>query len=182
MEPQTIPSNALPTRQYPAPPAVHWFVLLLVYVIYCAILLMFVPSYLLRVTAPIFLSAWSIYLCLWIRELNPRTNTLILADASLAVSLAAAALSLFAPKDSLLNLFVGLLVLIRLALYLFLIYGIREELEKHYNEHEPVGLNLSPTMTFFFSFYYFQYHLYRIAKQKQAQDPASLGPLQIPLS
>jgi hypothetical protein len=182
METQSIPDSALPARQYPAPPAVHWLALLPLYAIYCVFLLIFVPAYLLRVIAPIFDGAWAIYLCLWIRDLNPRTKTLIFADANLGVLLAAGALGLFAPPGSLLNLFVDLLLVIRVVLYLYLIYGVRDELVKHYNKREPAGLQLGPVATFFFSFYYFQYHLYRIAKQKQTQSGVSFGPPQTPLA
>jgi hypothetical protein len=47
------------------------------------------------------------------------------------------------------------------------IYSIRNELQTHYNRIEPIGLQLGGIMTFFFSFLYFQYHLYKIAQLKQ---------------
>jgi hypothetical protein len=47
-------------------------------------------------------------------------------------------------------------------------FVMRGSLEEHFNTVEPVGLQLSPVMTFFFGGIYFQYHLNRINAMKQA--------------
>ena len=44
---------------------------------------------------------------------------------------------------------------------------IRADLLRHYNEREPIGINLSPGMTFFFAFFYIQSQLYPIAQLKR---------------
>jgi len=54
-----------------------------------------------------------------------------------------------------------------------LTFVIRAELLKHYNEREPAGLKLGLFMTFFFSYLYFQYHLYKIALAKKQQHTIS---------
>ena len=45
---------------------------------------------------------------------------------------------------------------------------MRRSLLAHYNEVEPVGLELSRVMTLIFNVLYFQYHFTRIAKLKEA--------------
>lgn len=174
---------------YPAPPRVHWLVLLLVpiiaYIAICILAPNTEPGDLtaeLKVASTLLYGAWTIYLCLWIRDLNPQTKTLIVAVVVSCAHLAAAAIALFPPPSDLLF---ALRLILRLMAAIFgflLIFAIRDELQQHYNKREPIGLNLSPVMTFFFSYYYFQYHLYRIAKQKQAQSIACLGSSQTPTS
>jgi hypothetical protein len=43
---------------------------------------------------------------------------------------------------------------------------MRRSMEDYYNSAEPVGLQLSGVMTFFFNVIYFQYHLNRIRQFK----------------
>jgi hypothetical protein len=47
-------------------------------------------------------------------------------------------------------------------------FSMKASLEEHYNNAEPIGLTLSPVMTFFFNTIYFQYHFNRINEAKQA--------------
>ena len=167
---------------YPAPPAVHWFALFLVIFILAVAILLLIPGSRTSLFSPIFPAAWSVYLCLWIRDLNPRSRTIIFADIHLAFALIAALVSPFALPSSLLKVLLDFWLIGGFVIYLFLVFGIRDELEKHYNEREPIGLKLGPIMIFFFSIYYFQYHLYRIAKAKGTQTAASLGHTQTPAS
>jgi hypothetical protein len=167
---------------YPAPPRVHWLALFLVIAILYLSIWIFIPASRTSLLSPVFLGAWGVYLCLWVRDLNPGSRTIILADAKLAFALIAALVSPFALPSSLLKVLLDLWLIGEFIIYLFLVFGIRNELEKHYNEREPIGLKLGSFMTFFFSFYYFQYHLYRIAKEKHAQSLASLAPSQTPSS
>jgi hypothetical protein len=53
-----------------------------------------------------------------------------------------------------------------LVLGIIAIFVIRAELVRHYNQQEGFGLVLGPVMTLFFSFVYFQYHLFDIAEQR----------------
>ncbi len=55
-------------------------------------------------------------------------------------------------------------------------FTFRGELEQHYNGPEPVGLNLSGVMTFFFGGLYFQYHFNRINAIKQGMRYAAGVP------
>jgi len=47
------------------------------------------------------------------------------------------------------------------------IFKMRTSIVNYYNTVEPIGLKLSPIMTFFFNIYYFQYHFQRIATWKK---------------
>jgi hypothetical protein len=64
------------------------------------------------------------------------------------------------------------------------VYVIRAELHFHYNVREPVGLYLNGIMTFLFSLFYFQYHLYKIAKLRERNGNRPFyyqaGPLPLP--
>jgi hypothetical protein len=52
-------------------------------------------------------------------------------------------------------------------------FRMRRGLLDYYNSEEPIQLKLSGVMTFFFSIYYLQYHLRRIATwKKTGQLPA----------
>jgi hypothetical protein len=160
---------------YPAPPAVHWLALFLGIFILAVIIWIFIPGSRTSLFWPVFPAAWSVYLCLWIRDLNPRSRTIIFADAYLAFALIAALVSPFALPSSLFKVLLDFWLIGKFVIYLFMVFGVRNELEEHYNEREPIGLKLSSIMTFFFSIYYFQYHLYRIAKAKEAQIAINVG-------
>src|ERR1700723_2882661 len=88
---------------YPAPPAVHWFALFLILFILGIAIWLLIPGSRTSLFSPIFPAAWSVYLCLWIRDLNPRSRTIIFADAYLAFALVAALISPFALPSSLLK-------------------------------------------------------------------------------
>lgn len=47
---------------------------------------------------------------------------------------------------------------------------MKASIEQHFNTVEPIGLQLSGVMTFFFNVIYFQYHFTEIARAKQAQQ------------
>jgi hypothetical protein len=68
------------------------------------------------------------------------------------------------PVMILVNLVVGLLPAVFAIIGVF---GMRRSLVNYYNTVEPIGLQLSGVMTFFFAIFYFQYHFMRIANWKQ---------------
>ena len=65
------------------------------------------------------------------------------------------------PVVSLLNLLYFIMIFVAR-------FVMRGSLLEHFNTAEPVGLRLSPVMTFFFGGIYFQYHLNKINAIKQA--------------
>jgi len=46
-------------------------------------------------------------------------------------------------------------------------FYVRGVLQQYYNTVEPINLNLSGVMTFFFNVFYFQHHFRRIAEGKR---------------
>ena len=59
-------------------------------------------------------------------------------------------------------------------------YSIKNALEEHFNSVEPMGLQLSGVMVFFFNVFYLQYHLSEIRKWKLSGGQAmSAGGLSI---
>jgi hypothetical protein len=48
-------------------------------------------------------------------------------------------------------------------------FAMKAALEDYYNNEEPIGLQLSGAMTFFFAVFYFQYHFTRIREMKDQQ-------------
>ncbi len=60
----------------------------------------------------------------------------------------------------------GLSVLLTIGSYIvfyFGAYSIRRSMLEHYNKVEPMQLKLSSAMAFYFSTFYLQYHMTRIA-------------------
>jgi hypothetical protein len=66
----------------------------------------------------------------------------------------------------------GLLFLGGAVYWLVAIFSIRNAMQVYYNSVEPMGLNLSGGMTFFFGCIYFQYHFTRLARERQARMAA----------
>ena len=56
--------------------------------------------------------------------------------------------------------------LIGFVLFVIAEFQMKNDLEDYYNTTEPINLQLSGVMTFFFAVWYFQHHLSRIAKWK----------------
>lgn len=135
---------------YPLPPRLHWAVLLAAYVAAAAVVFWLKPGQLRDLLSNVFIAAWPIYLCIWIRKIDSRSQSLYWALASFATGF-----------------------LFSWLLWLVVIFEIREELLEHYNKREPVFLRLNFWLSLLFSFVYFQYQLNAIAKEK-ALDLAEL--------
>lgn len=160
-------SEAEPRNGYPAPPNVHWGVLLgaLFAVAFLACLL--VPKGYWNLVSNLSFDAWAIYLCLWIRKLEPSAMSIFWLATYVALQLSFSVPGDPVPANKGITIFAATLALLCLAMWFTTIYAIRAELHFHYNEREPIGLYLSGVMTFFFSFLYFQYHLYKIAQLRE---------------
>ncbi|MGD0446715.1 MAG: hypothetical protein ABSA39_22495 [Edaphobacter sp.] len=161
---------------YPAPPRVDCIVLCLVGLTIKWLITQYSPAQYHDLLYSLVVDGWAFYLCRWIHAINPEARSPFWCDVYLVVQLSFAALSTHAkPHGWLLGLYI-LLVIASATLGIATIFLIKGDLEKHYNEREPIGLVLNGWLTFFFSFVYFQSHLSRIAKEKQAQSLAGLGP------
>jgi hypothetical protein len=164
---QSIQPGIYPGSEYPPPPAVHWFALLLASIAAGILINWLAPAPYRNLLQSLVGDGWAFYLCLWIRQIEPDSHTAFWCDAYVVVELGYAALTIRQNPIGLLEITTGILGFASFALGIATIYMIRADLLKHYNEREPIGIYLSPVLTFFFSFLYFQSQLYEIAKQKK---------------
>jgi len=114
----------------------------------------------------IFLIVWMFIQASWARKINPASN----ATAQLAGYLFLFVLSEVigaATSDGLKSVSLLLLLGSYVAFY-FATYSIRRTMLDHYSKVEPMQLKLSAAMTFFFSTFYLQYHMTRIADMKNS--------------
>jgi hypothetical protein len=148
---------------------VHWFVLLLVWWVLIALIGWLAPQSYQNLLNSLVADAWVFYFCLWIRALDPESQSPFWCDVYVVVELACAATTIQQSPSARHMWITGILGLASSVLGIATIYLIRSDLKKHYNEREPIGLQLNPWMTFFFSFLYFQSQLYGIAQFKKRQ-------------
>ena len=167
---------------YPAPPRVHWAVLLIAFWGSSWLIFAYAPVAYQDLLTSLVADAWAFYLCRWIHSINPEAKSPLWCDIYLVAELVYAGLSVWQNPPRFVALVIAVLALASVVLAIATIWLIKGDLEKHYNEREPVGLVLNGFMTIFGSFIYFQSHLYRIAKEKQAQSLANLDPSQTPSS
>lgn len=138
-------------REYPAPPRVHWAVLLLLIACTEVLVCYFFPEPYRNFAIYAVAAAWPTYLCIWIRRLNPRASSLYWAIASIVTG-----------YGFLFSWLLGVVV----------IFELREELLEHYNRREPIGLRLNWFLTIIGSVIYFQFALNKIARSKEAAAQA----------
>jgi len=105
------------------------------------------------------------------RKVNPRSNAVffyigytVLSFGGTIARLALMAASGFQHQYLSLAIPLSLVAWVLIELGFF---DMRRSMEEHFNGPEPVGLALSPVMTFFFGPYYFQYHFTRINEMKR---------------
>ena len=139
------------SREFPAPPRVHWAVLLLLIGCAEALVCYLFPGPYRNFAIYAVAAAWPTYLCLWIRRLNPRASSLYWAIASIVTG-----------YGFLFSWLLGVVV----------IFELREELLEHYNRREPLGLRLNWLLTILGSVVYFQFALNKISRMKEASSEA----------
>jgi len=139
---------------FPAPPHVHWAVLLVLIASAEALACWLFPTPYRNFAIFAIAAAWPTYLCIWIRKIEPRASSLYWAIASLVT---------------------GCGFLFSWLLWVVVIFELREELLDHYNRREPLGMRLNWILTILGSVIYFQFALNQIAHQKEsALDLVSL--------
>jgi hypothetical protein len=175
MDQPSLIAPPLTSPQYPAPPLVHWSALLIVAIIAGVLFDRLLPDSAADFAVTLLWGAWVIYLCLWIRKLDANSKAFLWALASIAVALACDAFNLPQNPSSVMIWISYGLEISDFGLGIAVAFVIRAELQDHYNNREPIGLHLGGVMTFFFSYLYFQYHLYEIAqfKKRQAEGDVS---------
>lgn len=152
---QTQPfSNPAAQRQtasadsFPAPPKLHWALVLLFTIL----------------TLGIFMLVWMFIQSSWAKKIDPASNATTQFIAYLVMFVVSQILTESA-SNGLKAL--GLLVMIgSYIVFYFGAYSIRRSMLAHYNHVEPMQLKLSAAMVFFFSCFYLQYHMTRIARWK----------------
>lgn len=135
------------SQAFPAPPRIHWAVLLLLIGLAEALACLLFPPPYCNVAIFAIAAAWPTYLCIWIRKIVPSASSLYWAIASLVT---------------------GCGFLFSWLLWIVVIFELREELLDHYNRREPLGMRLNWFLTVLGSVIYFQFALNQIARQKDS--------------
>jgi hypothetical protein len=136
--------------QYPPPPSLHWGIVLALDIFTCGL----------------FGWAWIIVQAAWIKKVEPQSKALVYIIIAIALFFAGGATN----ASHQVAAFGGLFSLAGLAIWLVGVFSMKASIEQHFNTVEPIGLQLSGVMTFFFNVIYFQYHFTEIAQAKKAQQ------------
>ena len=157
--PQPLPTAPVGrVALYPDPPDLPWWVALLLGL----------------VTAGLFFVVWDIVQAAWVRRVQPASNALALYIA-IAVLYVVRLPSNWGSINY--DLFGGpavgphhgfLLFLIWLGLYIASRTAIRQDLLRHFNGPEPIGLRLNAFLVYVLGGVYLQYHFNRINEVKRA--------------
>jgi hypothetical protein len=151
-----IPVPVMPAPQrpvayadpYPPPPGLHWGIVLALYFVTCGL----------------FGPVWIIVQAVWVRRVQPNSKGILFVTTAVALFFLAGVLNRPAKEIA------GLVEIVGAIVWLIGIFSLKASIEEHFNTAEPIGLQLSGVMTFFFSFIYFQYHFTEIARLKKSQQ------------
>jgi hypothetical protein len=154
---QAVPMQGSPL----VPPDFHWGLVLLIGVFTCGL----------------FFSAWMIVEAAYVRKIRPESKGLMFVIIAVAGSyLGGFANGLISALNHTNPQPLGHLITIIFAIiFLGAAFQMRSDLEEYYNTTEPINLQLSGVMTFFFAIFYFQHHLSRIAQWKKTGTLAPQG-------
>jgi uncharacterized protein DUF4339 len=146
---QAVPMQGTPL----VPPDFHWGLVLLIGICTCGL----------------FFSAWMIVEAVFVRKIKPDSKGLMFV----IIGVVGGYLGGFA------NGFISainhanpqplghLITMTTAIIFLVAAFQMRTDLEDYYNTIEPINLQLSGVMTFFFGIFYIQHHLSRIAQWKK---------------
>ncbi|HTS29408.1 MAG TPA: GYF domain-containing protein [Bryobacteraceae bacterium] len=134
----------------PLPPDLHWALVLLLGVITCGI----------------FSYVWMFVQAGFVRKLQPSSNGMMLYALGLPGIFLGEILQVAGGSEDSIKAVGGLIVLAGAIMIIVGHFSLRRSLEDYYNSVEPVNLQLSGVMTFFFNTIYFQYHLNWIRQYK----------------
>jgi len=142
---------AAPAFSAPAVPVdLHWALVLLFGILSCGL----------------FYSAWLIVEAAFAKKIKPESKALLWICIGIAGGYVSGFIGGFlkAMNGGQDNPIGPLLTLASIIIQLVGIFTLRSDLEEYYNSVEPINLQLSGVITFFFSVFYFQYHLSRISR------------------
>jgi hypothetical protein len=155
MPPATYTATGIP---YPDPPNLNWGIVLLAAFFTCGI----------------FQLIWNLIIATWVRKVEPTSKALLFyiigyvllfANAGSSAGLVLASMNHQPIHANYLGSLVGI------AAWVFRLvarFTLREDLIRHYNGVEPIGIDINPILTFFFGGVYFQYKLNQVNQIKQA--------------
>ena len=146
--------QAMPAQMNtPVPTDFHWGLVLLIAVFTCGL----------------FSSVWLIVESAFVKKLRPASNAMLFVILGIAGFFVGGFVGGFigAMNHGEGGPFGPLINLASLVVYLIGIFKMKSDLEEYYNTNEPINLQLSGVMVFFFNVLYFQYHFSRIAQWKK---------------
>jgi hypothetical protein len=151
---QWRPAGEAFAGSHPAPPRLHWGWVLLLTI----------------VTFGLFYIVWAFVQAVWVhRRIDGKSRALYWLVAYLALSILGEGITGAAASNASGQAAAGALVsLVGVAAFIAAAFSVRRSLLQHYNRIEPIGLELSGVMTFFFGVLYFQFHFTRIAKRRDS--------------
>ena len=109
---------------------------------------------------------WIIIQAAWIRKVQPESKGLLYVIIAIALFVVGGASNVSHQTQAT----GGLINIGGAVLFLVGAFSMKASIEEHFNTAEPIGLQLSGVMTFFFNVIYFQYHFTEIARAKHAQQ------------
>ncbi|MFL6446103.1 MAG: DUF4339 domain-containing protein [Bryobacteraceae bacterium] len=142
------PARPSPTSGGPIPPGLHWALVLLLSI----------------VTLYLFGIIWSFVEAIYAQNLRTKSKPLLFYSLGFGLAFASGVMSGIAN----LAIVAGFVQIAGSVLLIAGHFSLKNALEEYYNQVEPIGLQLSGVMTFFFNIIYFQYHLSQIRKWKQS--------------
>jgi hypothetical protein len=149
LTPSATPAAATSAAAYPDPPSLHWGIVALLGFFTCGL----------------FGIIWAFIQASFVKKIDPASKAMMYYGIAVALMFAAGALNAGpAMRD-----FSTLVNLVGAGFWIYSAFNVRASLQAHYNSAEPMGLVLSPVMTFFFSIYYFQYHFTKMAELKKGR-------------
>lgn len=149
----TVVASPLPSvvdsPAVPLPPSLHWGWVLLLTLLTCGL----------------FSVVWQFVQAAFVKKIDRTSPAIILSIGSILLALLGAVMEAVTPG----RVFVPLIVnLCSLACSLASFFSMRRSLQDYYNRQDPIGLELSGVLTFFFNVFYLQYHLRAIAELKRS--------------
>ncbi|MCA2972042.1 MAG: DUF4339 domain-containing protein [Acidobacteriaceae bacterium] len=150
--------NPAASGAWPAPPDMQWYLVLILGIVSCNLFTLY----------------WIYNQCQFVKKLDSASKALMFYLSGFGVMIGGGVLSGILTvllddtgMEPLVAVFAPIFNLGGTVLLILGHFNMRSSMERHYNTAENIGLKLSPIMTFFFSFLYFQYHFTRIAEWKK---------------
>lgn len=111
--------------------------------------------------------AWLFVETAFVRKIKPDSKALMFAIIALCVAFVGGAINGYMNASTGIRTNNPIFSLVALVLLEVALFQMKSDLEDYYNRVEPINLQLSGVMTFFFGIFYFQHHLSRIAQWKK---------------